>query len=67
MPRQAMKVRGPAVTGDGHMRLMLRLPHRLGVQLQDIADREGNGVNSVARRLLSKALKQEDRGGHHVE
>lgn len=40
----------------------LRIPLQLSERLEEIARREGNHLSSVARRLLTSALDQEDAG-----
>jgi len=39
--------------------LGIRVPTRLNDQLEAIAQREGNGVSAVVRRLLNDALTRE--------
>ena len=44
-------------------RLTLRVSSRVSYQLEAIAKHEGNGVSSVTRRLLVRALETEPEQG----
>lgn len=49
------------VDADGKQ-IGIRVPARLNTQLETIAQREGNGVSAVVRRLLTDALARETAG-----